>query len=65
MLKAKDLRDKSDEELQMALEDTQKELYKLKDERKLTKKLDKPHLLRTKQKDIARILTVQTEKKKA
>ena len=64
-MKAKELRDQSKEELELALDNSRKELYKLVDEQKRNNKLDKPHLLRTTRKDVARILTVLTEKNKA
>lgn len=62
MLKAKDLRDQSVEELQAAHGDLRKELYALVNEYKLSQKLEKPHLLREKRRDIARVLTVLNEK---
>jgi large subunit ribosomal protein L29 len=65
MTKAKELRDHSIDELEASYEDSRKELFKLKNELKLSKKMEKPHLLHTKKKDIARILTVLHEKKSA
>lgn len=65
MVKAKNLRDQSTEELEATLLDIQKELFELKNERKQSKKLEKPHLLREKKKDIAKILTVVREKQMA
>ncbi len=62
MSKAKDYRDMSVEELNALVTDTQKELFLLVNEHKLTKKLEKPHLIWSKKKDIARLLTVLTEK---
>jgi large subunit ribosomal protein L29 len=63
MLKAKDLRDQSQEELQATINDTQKELYDLVGQFKLTNKMEKPHLLRQKRRDLARLLTVLRDKK--
>lgn len=65
MIKAKDLRDQPLEELEAALQETRKELFHLNNERKQTKKLEKPHLLREKKKDIAKLLTVIREKSMA
>jgi large subunit ribosomal protein L29 len=65
MAKAKDLRDQSIDELEAAYNDTRKELFQLVNELKRTKKMEKPHLLRQKRKDIARLLTVITEKQAA
>jgi large subunit ribosomal protein L29 len=62
MGKAKDFRDMSIDELEALKNDTQKELYLLVNEYKLTKKLEKPHLIGQKKKNIARLLTVLTEK---
>lgn len=65
MLKAKDLRDKSIEELAVDYEEQRKELFQLINEAKAAKKAEKPHLLRGKRKDIARLLTVMHEKELA
>jgi large subunit ribosomal protein L29 len=65
MLKAKDLRDQAIEELEAALLDCKKELYELQNEKKQTKKLEKPHQLRERKKDIAKILTIIGEKQRA
>ena len=62
MLKAKDLRDQSPEELEANLVDLSKELFQLKNQFKLTKKLEQPHRLRELRRDRARILTVLGEK---
>jgi len=62
MGKAKEYRDMTVEELEALHSDTQKELYNLVNELKKAKKIEKPHLIREKKKDIARLLTVLTEK---
>lgn len=62
MLKAKDLRDQSLEELEVALIETKKELFALRNEQKQSRKLEKPHLLKEKKRDIAKVLTVIKEK---
>lgn len=63
MLKAKDLRDQSLDELDATIGDTRKELYEVVGQFKLANKTDKPHLLRQKRRDLARLLTVRREKK--
>lgn len=65
MYKAKQLRDQSQEELEAALLQTRQELFRLKNEIKQTRKLEKPHLLNEKKKDIAKILTILGEKTQA
>jgi large subunit ribosomal protein L29 len=65
MRKAKDFRDQTAEEVEVAYSDTRKELFHLVNEMKRTKKMEKPHLLREKKKEIARMLTVLTEKQLA
>jgi large subunit ribosomal protein L29 len=62
MHKAKDLRDMAIEELEATFTETRKELFQLHNEMQQTKKIEKPHLLRQKRKEIARMLTVMTEK---
>lgn len=62
-MKAKDYRDQTIDELEAAYEDICGEIFKLKNEAKLTKKVEKPHLIRHKRKDIARLLTVMNEKR--
>jgi large subunit ribosomal protein L29 len=63
MSKAKDLRDKSLEDLEANYNDACKALFDDVNSRKTTKKNDKPHLPRQMRKDIARLLTVMTEKR--
>lgn len=62
MTKLKEFRDLSTVELDVSLKDTRKELFNLINEWQRTKKLEKPHQLRTKRKEIAQLLTVMTEK---
>ncbi|MBT3394030.1 MAG: 50S ribosomal protein L29 [Waddliaceae bacterium] len=64
-MKAKDLRDQTTEELEASLLDLQQELFSLRNELRQNKKLDAPHLLKNNRKDIARIYTVLSEKKRA
>ena len=65
MTKASTYRDQSINELEASYTDLQKALYDLKNEVRLTKKAEKPHLLREKRKDVARLLTVMHEKQTA
>ncbi len=65
MLKANELKNQSEEELAAGLIDLSKELFHLKNQFKLEKKLEKPHRLRELRRDRARILTVLSEKKRA
>lgn len=62
MLKAKELRDQSSEELQALSIDLSKEIFILRNELKTTRKLEKPHLIRVKKRDRARALTILREK---
>lgn len=62
MLKASNLRDMSVDELQATLRDLAKEIYDLVNEMKRTSKPEKPHMLRQKRKDKARLLTILHEK---
>ena len=64
MLKAKDIRDQSVEEIKATYRDISKELFLLVNEMKLTKKSEKPHLIKEKKRDVARLLTVLNEKNK-
>lgn len=65
MLKAKELRDQSAQELEANLVDLSKELFQLRNQFKLEKKLEKPHRLRELRRDRARTLTVLAEKSRA
>lgn len=62
MLKASNLRDMSIDELEATLRDLAKEIYKLVNEMKRNNEPEKPHLLRQKRKDKARLLTILHEK---
>jgi large subunit ribosomal protein L29 len=61
MLKAKDLRNESEEELGVKLENLHKEIFMLR-VRHLDNKTPKIHLIGQKRKEIARILTIKREK---
>lgn len=64
MYKAKELRDQSVEELEATYRDCCKQLYELNHAFKYHKKREKPHEIKHARKDIARLLTVMTEKKR-
>ena len=63
MTKAKDLRSHSDEELSAMYHDIKKQVFQLKSQAILRKDTVKPHELRQKRKEVARILTVQHERR--
>lgn len=63
MTKANNLRDMAIPDLELAVDDINKELFALVNERKRAKKMDKPHLIREKKKHKARLLTIISEKK--
>lgn len=64
MIKTEEIRQQSDEQLEFRLEEIGREIYNLINELKANHKLEKPHLLRSLRKEKARILTIQTERKK-
>lgn len=61
MSKPAELRENSDEQLQFALRDTQKELFQLQFQ-SATEKLDTPSRKRELRREIARIKTIQRER---
>ena len=63
MYKAKDLRDQSIDELEAIYKDSCKKLFELNNQFKSQKKREKPHEMKHVRKDIARLLTVITEKR--
>lgn len=65
MAKAKELRDQSQEELKAIYHDLSKELFQLRNEMKVTRKIEKSHLVRAKKKDRARVMTILREKEMA
>lgn len=62
-MKAKELRNKSIEELRNLANDLRKKFQQLMIEKSLNK-LSKPHLLKLTKKDLARVLTLIQEKEK-
>jgi large subunit ribosomal protein L29 len=63
MTKAKELREKSPEDLKILCQDLSKELFQLRNEMKVSRKMEKPHLMRIKKKDRARIMTILCQQK--
>jgi large subunit ribosomal protein L29 len=63
-MKASELRQMSDEQLRLTIEETEKVLFKLRMQAS-TERLDVPSELRRQRRLIARVKTVQTEKTKA
>ncbi len=64
MKKTDELRSQSMEQLTILAEDLFKEIYHLRNEKKMTKNVEKPHLLKDKRKQRARVLSVLTEKRR-
>lgn len=64
MAKKNELRDLSVAELEAAHQEARKSLFELVNEAHREKKVEKPHRIRQKRKEIARILTLLTEKQK-
>ena len=60
-MKAKDIRERSDDELRKALGDLEEQLFKLRFQ-KSTGQIENPIKIREVRKDIARVRTVMTER---
>lgn len=58
----KSLKEQSVQDLQKLVDDTNEELFRMKNELKASKKVEKPHLFRQKRKLRARALTFITQK---
>lgn len=63
MLKAQELRNQSIEELKTLYSDLCAELFHLVNERRIKQSLEKPHLIKEKKKERARLLTILREKR--
>lgn len=63
MLKASELINLSDEELEAQYHDICRDIFEITNELRVSRKLEKPHELKVKKKDRARILTVLRQKK--
>ncbi len=62
MLKVEKLKDQTSDELKTLYRDLSKEIYEMKTEFSIQRKLEKPHLLRAKKRDRARVMTVLNQK---
>ncbi len=60
----KEFREQSDQELQAMGQDLLKDIFNLRNEIKMTRSIEKPHLLRKKKRDRARILTLLRQREK-
>ncbi len=65
MAKKKELKDQSVKELQAHVHGLDREIFQLRNELAVQRKLEKPHRIKEKRKDKARILTILTQKLKA
>lgn len=61
----KEWNDQSVDELNANVKELQSEIFGLRNELATQRKLEKPHMIRSKRKDVARILTILTQKQKA
>ena len=64
MPKTKDLANQTIDELKATARDLDREIFKLRSELSVQRRLEKPHLLKEKRKDRARALTLMTLKQK-
>lgn len=62
MKKSKKHKEHSHEDLKAQLVDLSKEIFDLRNEQALNRKLDKPHLIKSKKRERARILTTMNQK---
>jgi len=62
MLKPSELNDQSVEELKNTYLELSKEIFRFNNEIRVTRKMEKPHLMREKKRDRARVLTVLRQK---
>jgi len=65
MAKAQEFRDQTIEELEATYLDLRKKLFDITNASRSTKKLEKPHEIGQTKKDIARVLTIINEKRRA
>jgi large subunit ribosomal protein L29 len=64
MSKIQTIRDMSLDQLNVLIADLENEIYDLKNKLAMTRKLEKPHILRDKKKDRARAIMILKEKNK-
>ena len=60
----KELRDLPQDQLEVFIDDLNKEIFELKNQLAVNRKLEKPHLLKDKKRDRARAIFILAEKKK-
>jgi large subunit ribosomal protein L29 len=65
MAKKKEKHEHSDVELQAKAHELDREIFALRNELAMNRKLDKPHLIKAKRKEKARILTILTQKQRS
>jgi len=65
MVTFKELQEQSEQELNVLAMDLEKEIFQLKNELSMARKIEKPHLIKAKKRDRARVLTMLTKKKQA
>jgi len=64
-MKAQEIRDLSEDQIETLIEDLEKEIYELKNELALSRKLEQPHLIKEKRIAKVRAITILHEKKKS
>ena len=62
MVKFEEIKNQSVEELEVQADDISKEIYDLTNQLRVLRKLEKPHLLTAKKRDMARVLTALRQK---
>lgn len=62
MKSKQEIKDQSVEELKALYQDLSKDIFDMKNEISMTRKLEKPHLLRQKKRNRARVLTLLKKK---
>jgi large subunit ribosomal protein L29 len=63
MAKTSELRSQSNEELAALIAELDEKIFKLRNEFRTTRKLEKPHILSLLKRERAQVLTILTEKK--
>ena len=64
MAKKKELKEQSIDELKAMAKDLDREIFHLRNELSTQSKLEKPHQIKEKRKEKARVLTIMTQKQK-
>lgn len=64
MAKKKELKEQSIDELKAMAKDLDREIFHLRNELSTQRKLEKPHQIKEKRKEKARVLTIMTQKQK-